>query len=281
MKFTVLGGAGFIGGHLVRHLRQQGHEVLTPPRSVASLRGEKLGHVIYAIGLTGDFRTRLKETIEAHVDVLQRLMDGADFESWLYLSSTRVYGGLAKDQKATEDAVLSLKPSLDSLYDLSKLLGEAICLATGNAKVRIARLSNVYGAGQSEHTFLGSIIRDAATRGKVSIGEAPGSSKDYISVSDVAGYLAKIAAQGTERLYNVASSRPVTHQQLADVIRKCGCPVEFVTGAPVRAFPALDTARLVSEFGHPAHSVIEDIPALIDEMKTFQGDSHAKAQKKR
>lgn len=278
MKFTVLGSSGFIGGHLVRHLRQQGHEVLSPSRNVSGLRGDKLGHVIYAIGLTGDFRTRLKETIEAHVDVLQRLMDGADFESWLYLSSTRVYGSLAKDQKAAEDTPLSVKPSPDSLYDLSKLLGEAICLATANPKIRVARLSNVYGLGQSEHTFLGSIIRDAATRGKVVIGEAPASSKDYISVDDVIGYLTKIAAQGQERLYNIASSRPVTHQELAEIIRKRGFTVEFAPDAPVRVFPVIETTRLVDEFGRPARFVLEDVPALIEQYKHFQGDSHVKAQ---
>jgi len=278
MKFTVLGSSGFIGGHLVRHLRQQGHEVVTPARNVSSLRGDKLGHVIYAVGLTGDFRTRLKETVDAHVYTLQRLMDGADFDSWLYLSSTRVYGSLAKDQKAIEDAILSVKPSLDSVYDLSKLLGEAICLAASNPKVRIARLSNVYGSGQSEHNFLGSIVRDAAISGRVSIGEAPASSKDYISVNDVVDYLAKIVMQGRERLYNIASGRSITHQQLADAISKCGCSVEFAADAPVRSFPAIETTRLVSEFGHPAHAVLDDIPALIDEMKHSQGDSHAQAQ---
>jgi uncharacterized protein YbjT (DUF2867 family) len=70
-KFTVLGAGGFIGGRLVEHLRGLGHEVDAPPRRPAEayvdgLGGRQLGHVVYCIGLTADFRTRPYETVEAH-----------------------------------------------------------------------------------------------------------------------------------------------------------------------------------------------------------------------
>src|SRR5580692_8093898 len=148
MKFTVLGGSGFIGGHMATHLRARGYEVDVPPRDTALLYGRNLGHVIYAIGLTGNFRQRPYDAIEAHVNVACRVLQNTSFDSFLYLSSTRVYGGLPADVAGSEETPLDVQPSADSLYDLSKLLGESVCMNVTAPAVRVVRLSNVYGRGQ-------------------------------------------------------------------------------------------------------------------------------------
>jgi nucleoside-diphosphate-sugar epimerase len=249
---------------MVSYLKNRGFEIETPHRGTTDLRGRHLGHVIYAIGLTGNWRTCPQAAIEAHVNVLQRLMEDADFESWLYLSSTRIYGTWAGDSPAVEDAVLRVRPDFDALFDLSKLLGESVCMGNDRATIRVARLSNVYGPRQSVHTFLGSIIDDLLRHGKVIIGESPDSSKDYVSVDDVVEMLASISTQGRRRLYNVASGHAVTHQTLANIIRRCGYEVEFCANGPRRAFPTIDTARLFAEFGGNPRSILEDLPLLIE-----------------
>jgi len=66
-RVTVLGGSGFIGSHVARHLRRLGVACDTPARDDESIFSRPLGHVIYAIGLTADFRARPLETVEAHV----------------------------------------------------------------------------------------------------------------------------------------------------------------------------------------------------------------------
>ncbi len=265
MKFTVLGSTGFVGGAMARFLRADGIEVYTPPRTTASLRGENLGHVIYSIGLTGNFRQKTEETIEAHVHVLRRLMEGATFDSWLYLSSTRLYAGLPAGLPATEDVDLRLKPGADGIYDFSKLLGESICLANSNDTVRVARLSNVYGAGQSEHTFLGSVVRDVVSSGKTILNQSPESSKDYVSIDDVTEILKSIAIHGQERLYNIASGRAVTHGQLADIMRKSGYGVEFSQGASTHVFPSADITKIKREFGNNMRNLVDDLPHLLEE----------------
>ncbi len=264
MKFTILGSTGFIGGALVRHLRSNGIDVDTSPRDIKNLQGKNLGHVIYAIGMTGNFRQQPDATIEAHVNVLRRLMDGATFDSWLYLSSARVYSGLPAGAPATEDAVLPVRPDADGLYDLSKLLGESICLSHKQETVRVARLSNVYGAGQSEHTFLGSILRDLSQNGKTTINQSPESSKDYISIDDVVEILKLIATQGKERIYNVASGRSVTHRSIADSLGKSGYKVEFSANAPTRIFPPADPGRVKKEFGKTLRALVDDLPGLLE-----------------
>lgn len=257
MKFTILGSTGFIGKALMGHLQRKGHEVETPDRNFPTLAGKNLGHVIYAIGMTGNFRERPDDAIEAHVTVLQRLIKGANFESWLYLSSTRVYG-LGNTAETTP---ISIAPNADTLYDLSKLLGEAICLSQKNAAVRVARLSNVYGIGQSEHTFLGSVLRDLKDKGKSIIGESPASSKDYVSIEDVTELLELIALDGKERLYNIASGTATTHQELANVI---GSAVNFSPNGVTRALPGINITRIQQEFGKTPRSLLDDLPTLIN-----------------
>ena len=173
MKFTIFGGGGFIGRNLSRHLEDRGHKVWIPRRAAEETRGQDLGHVIYAIGLTGDFRLRPFDTVEAHVCKLAELLMAVRVDSWLYLSSTRVYSGSPLQEVAREDIALNVTPGLDGVYNISKLMGEALCLSLPNKNIRVVRLSNVYGYGQSKHTFLASIIDELVHTGKVVIHEAP------------------------------------------------------------------------------------------------------------
>lgn len=264
MKFTILGSTGFIGRHLVRHLRDQGFDVATPPRDASDLHGRSLGHVIYAIGVVGSPTQRPHTMIEAHVNQLQRLLKGADFDSWLYLSSTRVYGGLATESIAFEETELPVFKRPGVIFELSKLMGEQVCLELNRDTVRIARLSNVYGADQSPDTFLGSIMTQLVAQGEVAFLDSPESSKDYISVKDAVKMLQYIAVQGRETIYNVASGKNVSHQDIADRLRACGYAVKFPYNSQVRIFPKIDTARVSGEFASASHSVLDDMPQLID-----------------
>ena len=171
MKFTVFGGSGFIGRQLVDYLEEHGHQVFAIRRGVIPDSNRELGHVIYAIGLTGDFRSRPFDTVEAHVCQLSKLLRVCNFESWLYLSSTRIYSGLPSGIIATEEIAVPMMTNADNLYDLSKMLGESLCITQEAKNVRVARLSNVYGRGQSTQTFLGSILNELRMTNTVIIDE--------------------------------------------------------------------------------------------------------------
>ncbi|QKE38618.1 NAD-dependent epimerase/dehydratase family protein [Ferrovum myxofaciens] len=263
MKFTIFGGHGFVGSALCDHLRRQGHEVFIPTRDATDTIGCELGHVIYAIGLTSDFRTRPIDTINAHVCLLPRLLCSTLFDSWLYLSSTRVYAGLAAEP-AREDAPLMVVPNADGIYNLSKLTGEAVCLSQISRHMRIARLANVYGYNQAKETFLGSLLDDIANGREPLIREAPTSSKDYISLEDVCWLLERIALGGKHRIYNVASGVQVSHAELARVLgEKSSNVVTFTKGTSHRSLPQIDITRITSEFGFRPRRLSDELGALV------------------
>jgi nucleoside-diphosphate-sugar epimerase len=262
LKFTVLGGNGYIGRNVSTYLAELGHEVFVSGRNMSGVFGTDLGHVIYAIGLTGDFRTRPFDTVEAHVCRLREVLSSASFDSFLYLSSTRLYG--AREGLARETDLISARPGLDAVYDVSKLLGESLCLSIENKKIRVARLSNVYGPGQSANTFLGSIRDELKARARVTIQEAPDSCKDYVCISDVVKILSHIAVCGKERLYNVASGCVTSHGQIADQINKLRLgSVSFSPSATSRRFPKIGIDKILDEVKIEPRSVLADIESLI------------------
>lgn len=246
--WTVLGGRGFVGSRLVDHLRSKGAEVWVPDREDGALWRRELGHVVYCIGLTGDFRHRPFDTMEAHVGVLSRVLQQARFDTLTYLSSTRLY---MESARTDEDAPLSVQPADPSdLYNLSKLAGEALCHASGRDRVRVARLSNVVGPGMdpASGNFVASLIAEAKS-GHIVLRSHPDSGKDYVHIDDVVDWLVLIGERGQHNVYNVASGRSVSHRQWAEwCAERFGCNWSALEGASQQNFQPIEIHRLQSEF---------------------------------
>ncbi len=257
MKATVLGGSGFIGRHLCESLRAGGHDVYCPSRDENWQQQASLGTVFYCIGLTADFRSRLLDTVEAHVCVLRELVAKDNYDKIVYLSSTRVYAGALSTR---EDAALQVRSDTPSdLYNLSKLMGESIVLnantqganSANSAKGVVARLSNVIGDGDTSEMFIPAILREASETGSVVFQTAPESAKDYVAISDVCRWLIELAQTGQRQIYNLASGVNTTHQEIADCLVGNGIGVTFVDGAPTTSFPRIQIDAITAEFERP------------------------------
>jgi nucleoside-diphosphate-sugar epimerase len=215
-RFTVLGGAGFVGSRLAAHLRALGHACDVPARGDANVFSRPLGHVVYAIGLTSDFRTRPLDTVEAHVCVLRQLLATGRFESLTYLSSTRVYAG---GTDTTEAATLRVNPNDPSdLYNLSKLMGESMCLHGGRRHVKVARLSNIVGVRDTADSFLEQLLREGLRTGRVELHTSLASRKDYLFIDDAVALLARIALATQDGIFNVAGGTGTSNQQIAQAL---------------------------------------------------------------
>ena len=266
MSFTILGGSGFVGSHLAARLRAAGEEVFTPERDDDAYLGRELGHVVYCIGVTSDFRSRPLDTVDAHVTTLMPLLRRGRFESLLYLSSTRVY---RRGADGRETATLSLRADVsDDLYNVSKLMGEAVCLASGRPAARVARVSNVYGDGMSPKSFLGAVLSDAVGMARIQFETTLDSCKDYLSLDDLLGLLPRIAATGRHRLYNVASGINVTNGELSALIsRLTKCRASVAADACLSVFPQIPIDRVQREFGFAPARLEHRLPPLIEALR--------------
>jgi nucleoside-diphosphate-sugar epimerase len=271
-QITVLGASGFIGSHLVKRLKERGLEYYSPDRK-EELPRRNLGHVIYSIGLTADFRTKPFDTVQAHVCKLLEVLRRCEFDSLLYLSSTRVYQG--RSDSAREESLITIDTlSSGHLYNLSKLMGESLSLNCGKT-VRVVRLANVYGGDFASENFLSSLIRDAVQRKKVRLCTSLDSAKDYVSIDDVVDVLIRIATEGRERIYNVASGQNVSNRELVERIGwLTSSEIEVAQDASVSVLPRIGIDRLVQEFGFKPAQVLDDLEKLVELYKT-QGATYA------
>lgn len=266
---TVLGASGFIGSRIVKRLDTLGE----PHRAIRrddALPPEPLGHVIYCIGLTADFRSRPLDTVEAHVCKLLEVLRGCDFESLLYLSSTRLYS----DSTSEETAIRIAPLDGSDLYNASKAMGESLVLNCGR-QARVVRISSVYGPDFNSNNFLSSIIKDAIQRKEIVFQTSVDSAKDYISVDNVVDSLIKIAANGKERIYNLASGSNVSNGELAEELRRLtACAIQFSKAAPLVTFPRVNIDRLRAEFAFQPSRLLDDMPQLVDLYRRNLESSH-------
>ena len=257
---TVLGAGGWIGAALVAELRRQGRPVWAVDRAGLPAwlaerdpQGLSQGPVIDAIGLTADFRQRPHATAEAHVGLLSQVLQRPGIEQLLYLSSTRVYARSADTRETAPLPCLSSDPS--DLYNLSKLLGEALVLQDPRPGLKVVRLSNVVGPGQPVSTFVGALLEEARAGGVVTIQQPADTAKDYVTLADVVRLLPLIAQRGQQRLYNLGRGRNTSHAEVAAWLERQGAGVRFASGEGASgglSFPPLVIERLAAEFEPPA-----------------------------
>lgn len=259
-RITVFGAAGYVGSTLVTSLQRAGAEVIAVTRDNIAETPAQLGHAIYAIGLTSDFRSRPVETVQAHVVKLADLLAGRDFLSFTYLSSTRLY----KSEPTTDELTrISASPvDADDIYTLSKLLGEALIFRLACDRGRVCRLSNVYGGDDRSSNFLTSILADARARRSVRIMQAAASEKDYVHIEDACRAIEAVAVRGAEPIYNVAAGRNTSHEQIADRLRNSGVAVQFGDG-PIVSFKPIRVQRLSNLIDWKPRSLADDLPGLL------------------
>lgn len=263
MKYTILGSSGFIGSHLLASLNKQNVVCYTPSRDHIFSKNENLGHVIYSIGLTSDFRKRSMDTVKAHVSKLIEFLENATFDSFLYLSSTRIYNN-AND--GCETASFKVNPTdLSDLYNISKIMGESICLSIPNEKIRIARISNVIGNNFNSENFIFSLIITAIDDGKIILNIDPNSSKDYITIDDVIFIIKLIALQGENRIYNISSGFGISNLDLVnEIVKITNCSVEYTNMQKPLNFPTIDNQRIKDEFRYIPKNILPEIKKLVD-----------------
>ncbi len=269
---TVLGAGGFVGSHLVVYMRGLGLDPQTPGKNDDGIFSRDLGYVVYCIGLTADYAKRPFDTIEAHTSLLARILKEATFESLVYLSSTRLYdsgqGGVVESQ----DLILNPHNPRHS-YDLSKALGEWLCLHASNGKAKVARLASVYSKDLSDRNFLHTTLEQALIGRNFSLDSKADAARDYVYIDDVCEAILAILSHDAPAIYNVASGQNVSNRELFAMLQRylgvVITPSQPGTGAKASD---IDISRLKADFGLRPALLGDKLPYIIDCNKALQAN---------
>ena len=261
---TVIGASGFVGAALVRRLRADGIDVAAIGRGESLPSG--LGDVFFCAGLTADFRSRSHDTIDAHVCAVNQILKRRDLSSLTYLSSTRVY---QRSLSGAEDATIPVDPRDPSdLYNLSKLTGEAICLADPRSSIRAVRLSNVFAARDRSENFLNSVVREALHRNEVTILAGRSAAKDYISLRDAVDAIARMPICATSRLINIASGHQISNEVIGALVEKhLGAVVHYSEKDTGSIFPTVEVSRMREELAIRPAAFVDSFIDYVAELR--------------
>ncbi len=260
--YTIAGATGFIGRALVHTLQARNAQLQIADRNEAFASSNNFGHLIYAIGLTADFRSRPFETMRAHVSKINDILEKTTFDSFLLMSSTRIYGKSSDGKEITPLVVDAADPS--DLYNISKLAGESICLNSGRKNVRVARLSNVIDPDFSSGNFVDQLLTEART-GRLVLRSKSDSSKDYIHLSDAIRALLWIVEFGaSSSIYNVASGFNIkTSEIIAVLAGHYKFDVETIEEAETQEFPKISIGKLNAIGYHSSTNVLEQLGEFV------------------
>jgi nucleoside-diphosphate-sugar epimerase len=224
----VTGASGFIGQHLVAHLRRKGQDVRPLSRSTGfDLMQHELPldgvDLVYHVAARTFVPSAWEDPVGFHyvnahgtVRVLEQCRRRG--VAVVYVSAY-VYG---------EPSSLPIKETaptqVNNPYSFSKLMGEEACqffARTFGMQVAIFRLFNVYGPGQDENFLIPSIIkqvRDPAADAVVVADLSP--RRDYIHINDVVEAIARgseLLGRGT---FNVGSGQSVSVEEIVRTVLK-------------------------------------------------------------
>ena len=264
---TIIGGQGFVGSHLFARLQRDGWECWVPEKNDPALLMRPLGHVFYCAGLTADYVQRSFDVIDAHVSLLNQVLHKADYNSLVYLSSTRLYDSASNRVAAESDDLLLNPAEHRHIYDLSKALGESLCHVVGKGKAKIARLSCVYNDADDADGFLSALLRSALAaepQSSIVVDTSPEYSRDYIGIDDVMRGLIDIVTRGQSVIYNLASGENISNAELfAAIYDKCGVTVRPSSMHQPKEPTSVSIYKLESEFGWRPTSLRQRLPELL------------------
>lgn len=250
--WTVVGANGLIGSNLVAFLQSTNQKVIGITRANWPEKSQNLGHVVYCAGMTADFRKRPYDTVDSHVTRLANLLQTQRFDSFLYLSSTRVYAKSTSTSCSDKSGVTVNSQDPSDLYNISKLMGESLCLQHQSNAVRVARLSNIVGSkcNLTSHNFLDAVVSEALKTGSVHLQTAAESEKDFLPMVDLVSLILQVVLHGRSRIYNLASGINISNEEITSALQeKLGITVNYTEGAPIWKFPTIDISLLKAEFG--------------------------------
>jgi len=297
-RVLVTGGAGFIGGHVVRRLLAAGSEVVVlddlstgtreavpsgatlrvgDVRDPASVREALQGvdavvHLAAKVSVRGSF-DQFYDDVDTNVlgtANLVRCIDPARVRRFVLASSMAVYSESEPGRTVTEDhRCQPLSP-----YGVGKLAAEQLSgqvLRQMGVDFTALRYFNTFGAGQRFTPYVGviTIFVTRLLRGESPVIFGDGQQRrDFVHVEDIAaGTVA--ALSGPPGTYNLGTGIGTTVAELAALLRERVAPAVTIGHAPAQEgelrHSVADIGRASSALGYrPSRTLAKDIGGVID-----------------
>lgn len=276
IDYCVVGANGCIGGYFADYLEKHGKKVRRYTRSTTYDAHEIYKHVLFAAGLTSDFREKISETYEAHVAELLKCIKTLNFSSFIYLSSTRLYKHSESTSESTE---FKLNPlTQDHTYAISKLAGESICLNLSTSRnIKVVRLSNVVAHRTDEDLFLNQLLSESIRNKRIELRSNILDEKDYIDIGDVTRALVDLFSNGDPGIYNIACG---TNTPNIDLIRKIQeiLNIEIFSGLTTgesRKENAIDIKKIKNTINFSPKKLMDYFPEFLATYKeNYEFQSH-------
>ena len=262
-KYTVLGASGFVGRRIVQMLKSSELDCYAPTKGDEEIFERELGRVFYCIGLTADHAKKPFDTVEAHVSYLARVLQNATFDRLVYLSSTRLYDLSHATLISESDGLLLSPGSPRHIYDISKAMGESLCLNTSNGRGSVARLSCVYDKEKGSSGFLSNLLNKLQLEKSFVLDSKSGFSRDYIFLDDVVASLKQIIDSGRNEIFNVASGQNVSNQQLVETLNSLGCDIKLRHNSSLQMTPVCNISK-INDLGIYPITVAEYLESVLD-----------------
>lgn len=307
MLYVVIGGAGFIGSHLVEALSLAGHELVVIDdlssgriENIASVSANPrvrfvqgtvldLGllleefqgadgvfHQAAFVSVPGSIRHPLQShevTLTGTLNVLLAARD-TGVKKVVHASSAAVYGNLPGIPKREDMPVEPLSP-----YAVAKYAGEQYCRVLGllyDLPTVSLRYFNVYGARQDPASDYAAVIpRFIANlrNGKPPVIFGDGTqTRDFVYVRDVVRANILAMERDAEGVYNIGSGKETSINELATILMRLlrfrGQPV-YAGGRPGDVMHSVaDISRARSLLGwEPAFSLEEGLSDTLVSME--------------
>lgn len=251
----IIGGNGFIGSNLSRHLADLGWKVTSfdiaeppmPDSRVEYIMGDffddnvlasviKGKDIIYhALSTVNPGNSNQKYMMGYSRDFLQtiKLFDMLKEQDakLIFLSSGGTVYGVQEQQPISENA--SARPI--NHYGNVKLCIEntlRVFDIQAKSKMMIARISNPYGPGQDHNKgvgFIDAVIRKTLAGEPVEVWGDGEIIRDYIYIADVCKMLGNLALyEGEETVFNVSSATGTSQNEIIEIVKQIDSNVSCV-----------------------------------------------------
>lgn len=267
--YTIFGSSGFFGTNLYKVLKERKEKIFIPKKN-KYLFNKNLGNIIYCIGTSESIKNP-KNALTANLEILSKILTNNKFKTFTYLSSIRVY---SKSSKTKETDKITFNYNEKGVYFKSlKLAAESLCLQMNNPKIKIIRLTNVFGHYFSNQIYLlPTLLRQSITKRKISIIINKNSKKNYLNVNDAINVILKIINRSKHQIYNVASDKQISIGQISEKIKKfTNCKVLYKNSNIIVNEPKINIQRIKKEFNFkPEIKFEKEIQKIISNYKKFK-----------